>query len=497
MNLASIIEPHPPDAVAFISRGRQTTYGQLRDQVAALRGGLTGLGIQPGDRVAILCENIRAFVDAYLATLGIGAVAVPLNPTNPAAAIQREIAEVGAVAVVVGPAARSSWAQVDRTAIPTVVHVIGVDSDVDGASSSVRLDDLLASAPGPLVDVEGDQLAALLFTSGTAGAPRAAMLTHGNLWANIEQSRSSGRFNASDVVFGVLPLHHIFGLNVMLGQTLAAGASIVLVHRFDPSTLIDTIGERGITIIPGVPPLWIALSQFTEAPADTFAGVRMALTGASKMSEEASAAFKARFGIPILEGYGLTEASPVVTTSAGVEPRPGSIGRVLAGIEVRLVDSSGEDVLEDDAGEIWVRGPNVFPGYWHDAEATAKVLTPDGWLRTGDMAVMDDDGYLFIVDRLKDLVIVSGFNVYPAEVEEVIAEMPGVVEVAVLGVPHPHTGEAVKAYVVASADVDLHEEQVIEHCLDQLARYKCPTKVLFVDQLPRGIGGKLLRRVLR
>ena len=497
MNLASIIEPHPAATVALISRGRQTTYGQLREQVAAMRGGLVGLGIQPGDRVAIICENIRAFVDAYLATLGIGAVAVPLNPTNPAPAIQRELAEVGAVAVVIGPAARSSWASVDRASVPTVAHVIVVDAEADSDDGSLRLDDLLASAPAPLVDVPADHLAALLFTSGTAGAPRAAMLTHGNLSSNLEQSRSSGRFESSDVVFGVLPLHHIFGLNVMLGQTLAAGASIVLVHRFDPSTLIDTIEERGVTVVPGAPPLWVALSQFSSAPPNAFAGVRLALTGASKMPEDAAAAFEARFGIPILEGYGLTEASPVVTTSAGIEVRPGSVGRVLAGIEVRLVDAAGEDVLQDDAGEIWLRGPNVFAGYWRDPEATARVLTKDGWLRTGDMAVMDHDGYLFIVDRAKDLIIVSGFNVYPAEVEEVIADMAGVAEVAVIGVPHPHTGEAVKAYVVALPGVVLHEEQVIEHCLDELARYKCPTKVLFVDELPRGISGKLLRRVLR
>jgi long-chain acyl-CoA synthetase len=236
---------------------------------------------------------------------------------------------------------------------------------------------------------------------------------------------------------------------------------------------------------------------FTEAPADAFAGVRLALTGAAPLPAEAIQAFQARFGLPIREGYGLTEASPVVTTSVGIEPKPGSVGRVLPGIEVRLVDADGADVLAGDQGEVWVRGANVFAGYWDDDEATARVLDPQGWLHTGDVAVVDDDGYLWLVDRAKDLIIVSGFNVYPSEVEEVIAEHPGVAEAAVVGVAHPHTGEAVKAYVVARPGVELVEEQIVRHCAEHLARYKCPTKVLVVDELPRNASGKLLRRILR
>jgi long-chain acyl-CoA synthetase len=214
------------------------------------------------------------------------------------------------------------------------------------------------------------------------------------------------------------------------------------------------------------------------------------------MPEEAMRRLKDRFGLELAEGYGLTEASPVVTSSAGLPTKVGSVGKALNGLDVRLVDESGEDALLGDPGEIWVKGPNVFLGYLGDPEQTARVLTEDGWLRTGDIAVADADGYLYLVDRAKDLVIVSGFNVYPAEVEEVLAAHPGVAEVGVIGVPHPHTGEAVKAFVVPAPGADLDEEELIDWCLDHLARYKCPSKVIFTDELPRNLSGKLLRRAL-
>jgi long-chain acyl-CoA synthetase len=323
------------------------------------------------------------------------------------------------------------------------------------------------------------------------------MLSHGNLLSNIEQGRSAANvIGPGDVVYGVLPMFHIFGLNVVLGLSLERGATVVLVQRFDPSTALDTIRERGVTVIPGAPPLWLAFSHFDEAPADSFSGVRLALTGAAKMPEEAMRRLRDRFGLELREGYGLTEASPVVTSSAGLPQRIGSVGKVLQGMQVRLVDEHGDDALQGDTGEVWVKGPNVFLGYLDEPEATARVLTGDGWLRTGDIAVTDDDGYLYLVDRAKDLIIVSGFNVYPAEVEEVLAEHPAVKEVGVVGVPHPHSGEAVKAYVVLEAGATAHEDTLVSWCLDHLARYKCPSKILFVDELPRNVSGKLLRHTL-
>ncbi len=495
MNLAHIIGGHAPDHVAIVSRGIETTYGQLRDQVARVRGGLAKLGVVKGDRVALVCGNGLYFVETYLAALGLGAVVVPLNPQSPSPEIEHQIATVGASVVLVEPAAAAAWNGVDPEAVPSVRHV--VPTEPGGLAADVSFADLIAAEPLDAIEVEPDTLAALMFTSGTAGSPRAAMLSHGNLLANIDQGRSAVvQIGTDDIVYGVLPMFHIFGLNVVLGLSLANGATIVLIQRFDPSTALDTIRERGVTVIPGAPPLWLTFSHCDDAPADSFATVRLALTGAAKMPEEAIRRLQQRFGIDLAEGYGLTEASPVVTSSAGLPMKIGSVGKVLNGIAVRIVDESGDDVLQGDAGEIWVQGPNVFQGYLDDAEQTARVLTPDGWLRTGDIAVTDDDGYLYLVDRAKDLIIVSGFNVYPAEVEEVIAEHPAVVEVGVVGVPHPHTGEAVKAWVVVRDGMTVDEDTLISWCSDRLARYKSPAKILFVDQLPRNVSGKLLRRSL-
>jgi long-chain acyl-CoA synthetase len=359
----------------------------------------------------------------------------------------------------------------------------------------IPFDRLLAGEPVPRVDVPPSHLAVLIFTSGTAGAPRAAMLTHGNLSSNIEQGLSAdGHINGDDVIYGVLPLFHIFGLNVVLGLGLRVGATIVLVQRFDPATAVQSVHDRGITVIPGAPALWTAFAHFDGLPADAFSTVRLALSGASRLPVSVAETMLERFGVEIREGYGLTEASPIVTTSTGAPVRFGSVGRALGGVQVRLVGSNG-DALVGDVGEVWVKGDNVFAGYLDDDEATAAVFH-DGWLRTGDMATADDDGYLYLVDRVKDLIIVSGFNVYPAEVEEMLATHPEVLEVGVIGVPHPHTGEAVKAYIVLQPGSVLDEEAVIDFSLDHLARYKCPSKVIFVESLPRNASGKLVRRSL-
>ncbi len=494
MNLAQIIDPHPDDRVAIFSRGRATTYGALRTQVQHVRGGLARLGLAKGDRIALVCSNGRYFVDLYLAALGLGAVVVPLNPASPAPEIEREVLTVGATVVVVEPSAAAAWSQVDRARVPSVQSVIATETG--SMAADLAFDDLLGADPmGPIV-VDPDDLAVLMFTSGTAGAPKAAMLSHGNLLANIEQGESTDGIVAGDIVFGVLPVFHIFGLNVVLGLSLARGATVVLVQRFDPFTALETIKDRQITVIPGAPPLWLAFSHFDAAPADSFASVRLALSGAAKMPEEATLRLRERFGVTLFEGYGLTEASPVVTSAAGLPVKVGSVGKVLAGMQVRIVDEHGDDALSGDHGEVWVKGPNVFRGYLEDPIATAKVLSADGWLRTGDIAVTDDDGYLYLVDRAKDLIIVSGFNVYPAEVEEVLLEHPDVAEVGVVGVPHPHHGEAVKAFVVLNPGAAAHEDTLIAWCGEHLARYKCPTKVLFVDELPRNVSGKLLRRSL-
>jgi long-chain acyl-CoA synthetase len=498
MNLASILDGHPNDAPAIFSGGETTTYGDLCAQVAALRGAFIEHGVVRGDRVGLLMASNWYFVVTYFAALGIGAVVVPMNPQSPTAELQRELEQVTPKIMIVGATAQEAFAPISRESVG--VHKVFVPEGVH-LDHALSFEDLLVRDPAPIVELTKDDLAVLMFTSGTAGSPKAAMLTHGNLQSNIEQmqAHAEGRFEASDVALSALPLFHIYGLNATLGVALAAGALVVLVQRFDPSSSIDTIRERKVTIVAGVPPMYEAWASLptAEATRRDFESVRIAASGASKLDPTLSVQFLERFGVAIGEGYGLTEASPVVTAAAFTNPRVGTIGLPVVNLQVRLVDEQGHDAVTGDPGEIWVKGPNVFPGYWNDKEATLRALTNDGWLRTGDIAVADTDGYLTIVDREKDLIIVSGFNVYPREVEEVLIQHPGVAEVAVLGVPHPHSGESVKAFVVAKPDRMLEEDELAAFCGRELARYKCPTKFVFVSELPYGMGGKVLRRELR
>jgi long-chain acyl-CoA synthetase len=499
VNLASLAEQHPADRRALISRGKVTTWGELQEQAAALRGGLTRLGLEPGDRVAVICANNWYFVVSYLAILGSGLVAVPLNPASPTPALERELATVGAKAVIVGPSARGRLEAGDAANVPELEHVVFAQGTQIEGVEGLLFDDLMVGEPAPIVERAHDDLAALLFTSGTGGAPKAAMLTHGNLLANLEQTQSqeARQLRADDLAFAVLPFFHIFGLNVALGGAIYSGSALLLVERFDPTSALEAIAKHGATVLVGPPTLWHALATLPDADGEAMKTIRIATSGASKLPTEVAEGMQRRYGVKLHEGYGLTETSPVVASSVGTDAPLGSIGRPVQGVEVRLVDLDGEDVLVGDAGEVWVRGPNVFKGYWLDEVATADAMTEDGWLRTGDLAVVTDDGYLMLVDRAKDLIIVSGFNVYPAEVEEVLMEHPAIARAAVVGVAHPHTGEAVKAYVVPAEGMAIEEDDVIAWCEARLPRYKCPQKVNFVDELPEGIGGKVLRRILR
>jgi long-chain acyl-CoA synthetase len=450
-NLADVLlapAGRTPDAVALRAGSDAITYRELDLRAARVAGALQAEGVDPGDRVTIEGHNTIPFVASYLGALRAGAVAVPLNPLAPDPELDRELA-AAEPAVVLGP-------------------------PLDGAGDA---------EPAVTVARDDSDVAVLLFTAGTAGAPKAAMLTHGNLVSNIRQvlDHPGLALTPDDVSLGALPLFHVFGLNAVLGLGLAAGASTVLLEHFHAADAVRAVRDHGVTVLAGVPAMYHAFLDLDDdvAPAAAFSTVRLAVSGAAPLSPELFEAMRKRFNVVVHEGYGLTEAAPIVTTSAigRQEPTAGSIGPPLPGVDVRLVDADATDVLPGDPGEIWVRGPNVFPGYWRDPDATARALTEDGWLRTGDVAVADDDGELTLVDRAKDLVIVSGFNVYPSEVEEVLLEHPDVAEAAVVGEPDPRTGEAIVAFVVPEPGRRPGPDELLAHCARSLARYKCPTRV--------------------
>jgi long-chain acyl-CoA synthetase len=477
-----------PDRVA-IAGPERLTYGEIAVRASAVAAHLAS-EIAPGDRVALAAGNEAAFVVAYLATLTAGGVAVPLNPASPSQELARELETVQPALVIASP----GHADLSRR---TLAHLSAVPP-------SLILDATAPADDAPRLAVPVDRtpadLAALLFTAGTAGAPKAAMLTHGSLLANLEQIQQHPglRLRDDDVALAVLPFFHVFGLNVVLDLALVAGAAVTLVDHFHPAETLARVARDGVTVVAAVPAVyaaWLALDD-ENVPPDAFARVRLCVSGATELAPEVALQMHERFGVYVHDGYGLTEASPVVTTTAVArEPRVGSIGPPLPGVEVRLVDADGNDVLDGDRGEILVRGPNVFAGYWQDEAATRSVLE-DGWLRTGDIAVAGDDGWLVLVDRAKDVIIVSGFNVYPGEVEDALRSHAGVADAAVIGEAHPRTGETVVAYVVARAGVSLDPVELVRHAGRRLARYKLPTRVEVVDALPRTFAGKLLRRAL-
>ncbi len=492
MNLASVLLARVAtdgDAIALRAEAGASavSYAELDDRSGVLAGALRER-LTPGSRVAIVTGNVPLFVVAYLASLRAGMVAVPLDPTAPARELSRALTIVGAELVIVSETygAHRGLDECETIAFDAAGIVAG----------------LAAPATREIAPVAAGDPAVLLFTSGTAGAPKPAILTHGSLAANLEQvQRHPGlALRSDDIGLGLLPFFHIFGLNVALGLPLAAGASVAIIERFDPAGSLARVRDAGVTVIAGVPAVfsaWLELAE-AQAPKAAFATVRMAVSGAAALPVEVAAAMHERFGVDVREGYGLTEASPIVATAAlGGPARPGSIGPPLPGVDVRLLDHDGTDVLVGDPGEIWVRGPNVFAGYWNDVDATARVLDADGWLHTGDLAIVDDDGWLRLVDRAKDLIIVSGFNVYPAEVEDALVEHPDVAEAAVVGVADPKSGEAVVAYVVPCDGAKPTWTELTAHLRRRLARYKLPSRIELVNELPHNYAGKVSRRELR
>jgi len=493
MNVAEILADHDGSRPAIIEGEQVLTYDELRDRVGATAAGLADLGVTPGDRVAVIAGTEIAFVTASFAALATGAVLVALNPSSPKPEAARQLSAVDPTVLLVGEGGASLGIEIAQSVLSIVAVGTPSGTAIEG------LDQIFGEAGSfDPVSVDPESEAALLFTSGTAGDPRAASLSHANLLATQRHLRElSPHLNSDAVAFGGLPLFHIYGLNVVLGAVLAVGGRVVLEREFHAASSLATIVRHGATIVSGVPPMWAAWATYEAASSDAFVSVKTANSGAAKLPLQTFNAIRDRFGLDINEGYGLTETSGVVTTTTGHEVKPGSVGRPLPEVEMRLVGDDGVDVPVGDRGEIWVRGPNVTAGYWQDLEATGRSISADGWFHTGDIGVTDDEGYLYIVDRSKDMIIVSGFNVFPAEVEEALLEHPEVIEAVVVGAPDQRTGERVVAHINLISGAKAGSIEIMEHCRANLARYKCPAIVELGDQLPVTGSGKRVRRLLR
>lgn len=477
------------------SGGRTLTWAELEDQVARVATGLGEAGFLAGHRVMIVVGNSIEFVTAYLGALRAQAVAVPVNPRSTADELSRTIADSGSRLVIVDAQAVAAVRQAvaDLDTAPTIA-VTGVDPEGDEMTYAALCADHVTPVPA-LPDPE--RLAALLYTSGTSGRPRAAMLSHRALLANIEQVAAvePPMMHGDDVVLGVLPLFHVYGLNAVLGSVLRTRSRLVLVHDWDPVAVLDLIDDEACSVLPVAPPVfahWLSDPTLKER----LGPVRLAISGSAQLPGEVIDRFIEVTGIPVHQGYGLTEASPVVTsTICSKDPEPGSVGAVLPGIELRLVDETWHQVETDDPGQIQIRGANLFSGYWPEG---ADGPDEEGWWSTGDVGVLDHNGDLVLVDRVKELIIVSGFNVYPSEVEDVVREVEGVADVAVIGAPDDRTGEAVVAYVASDSDApDDLAAAVREHAATKLARFKLPTRIEVVEHLPHTVTGKVQRGRLR
>lgn len=500
-DLVSAAAADVPERLAVVEAGgRGLTWAELDREVDLVASGLGAAGIVGGHRVLIATGNRIEFVTTYLGVLRAQAVAVPVNPQSTAAELSRMLDDCGARLVVADAATVSVVREaVERSEQAARVAVIGTPPQV----GELSYDDLRATAVREVPPIpDPEKLAVLLYTGGATGVPRGVMLTHRALLANIEQVAAvePPMIHPDDVVLGVLPLFHVYGLNAVLGGVIRHRAKLVLTDRFDPEGTLDLIEDEACSVVPVAPPVF-AQWQHVEALAERLGPVRLVLSGSAPLAAETVTWFSGLTGIPVHQGYGLTEAAPVVTsTLCSADPQPGSVGAALGGIELRLVDDDGSPVLgaaADDPGEIQIRGANLFTGYWPDGGGGPDS---DGWWSTGDLGFLDPAGDLFLVDRVKELVIVSGFNVYPTEVEAVIEEVPGVRQAAVIGVPDEETGEAVVAYVVPddpAADAGRLADDVRARCADQLARFKHPARIEVVETLPRTVTGKVQKGRLR
>ena len=473
---------------SLVFEGRQWTNVEQQREAAKLANALRRLGVGVGDRVVVLLPNCPEVLQAYGAIFRSGAVAVPVIFLLSAEEVRHILGDSGAKVAITSPELLSKVEGFDGTIV-----LVGGE-----AAGAIAWPDLLAREPDtfPMVDRADDDLAVILYTSGTTGKPKGVALSHGNLESNARSAASLWELDREQWNLAVLPLSHSYGLTVMNSGNIL-GTRAVLLRWFNPEPVLDAIRQYRVQSMAGVPTMFVYLLHYPEADRFDTSSMRSWASGAAPLPVEIVEPFERKFGGRLLEGYGLTEASPVVSAHRVSGTRKlGSVGTPIPGVEVRILDDEDREVPRGEVGEVCVRGGNVMLGYYGLPDETAKTLR-NGWLHTGDMGRVDEDGFLFIVERKKDLIIRGGFNIYPREVEDVLYAHPKIAEAAVVGVSDPLMGEEVRAWVAPKSGVDVAADEVIAFCQKRLAKFKCPREVRFVTALPKSPVGKILRKELR
>ena len=494
MNVAEHVERiagKTPKHPAIRFEGKTVTYGVLNACANALAGALQKKGVRRGDRVALYLPNIPAFALAYLAAEKIGAIAVSINSIFKAEETRYILEDSGAKIVFT---VAGLLPNVPRAECRSVKHVVLCEGSSPEAQS---LDDWLAlgSAEFRTENMGPDDPAALLYSSGTTGFPKGVTLTHNNIVSNIRTAAKHSGYRAGDRLAVFLPLFHVFAQNYIMNGGLEAGATLVLFRRFVPDVVLPAIRSEGITMFFAVPTIYIALLS-ANVPKEALASIRYFFSAAATMPEEISRRWTDACGLRVNEGYGLTECSPFAAYNHMSRHKFGSVGTAVDNFAIRIVDENDKEVPRGQWGEIAIRGPGVMKGYWNKPKDTEWALR-GGWLHSGDIGRMDEENYVYIVDRVKDMINVSGFKVWPAEVENMLYRHPAVKELAVYGVPDPVKGEKVSVAIVLKEGASVTAEDIIAYCREKLAVYKAPESVEFVRELPKSATGKILKRILR
>ncbi|MEP7330797.1 MAG: long-chain fatty acid--CoA ligase [Terracoccus sp.] len=465
--------------------GLVLTYSELQDGARRVAALLKSKGVGSGDRVGLVMPNVPPFPVLFYGAAAIGAVVVPMNPLLKGREVRYYLEDSGASIVF---AWKDMAEEAGKGASEVGIECVEVGLDFAEALGQHDPDD-------EVVDREDDDTVVLLYTSGTTGQPKGAELTHHSLSTNAATSAETlVELTEEDVVMGCLPLFHVFGLTVGLNASILKGSCLTLIPRFDAEKALEIVGRDHVTVFEGVPTMYAALLHAEGADKADMSSLRTCISGGSAMPVEVMKNFEKKFDCIVLEGYGLSETSPVASfNQPGLERKPGSIGTAVRGVEMKLVGDDDEDVAQGGVGEIVIKGENVMKGYWGREEDTADAIK-DGWFHTGDLAKVDEDGYFFIVDRKKDLIIRGGYNVYPREVEEALYEHESVAEVAVIGIPDDSLGEEVGAAVALKPGAKVSEADLQAFAKKRLAAYKYPRAVWIVDELPKGPTGKILRR---